>query len=331
MPSSSRNRFDVISVGDTMLDLFFKIHEASVACQSKPGSCLLCLEYGEKIPVQKVTKVAGAGNASNAAIGAQRLGMKSMIVSILGTDDVAQDILRRWKQEGVNTSGVVQDKKHDTSMSAVLEFQGDRTILLYNQPRQYSLPRLPTTSWIYYTALGPKHERLEKQLLTYLKQHPGTQLLFNPGPHQIRRGLISLTPVIARSDVFIVNKEEAEHMLATTSSPKVLVQEFLELGAKHVVITDGAQGAWGGNKDSVWSSPIFPGPVVERTGAGDSFAIGVMYALFAHQSLFEALRYGTANAWSVIQHVGPHVGLLDKPHLLKILKKFHKIQPRLAR
>ena len=331
MPRSSRPLFDVITIGDAMLDLFFDIHEANLRCQKKPGSCLLCMEYGEKIPVQSVTKVVGAGNASNAAIGAKRLSMKSAIMTVIGKDDVARDMINGWKKEGVNTSYVIHDPKHETSMAAVLQFQGDRTILLCNQPRLYKLPGLPTSRWIYYTALGPKHEALEKQLLRYLKQHPDTQLLFNPGPHQIRRGLKSLSPIIARTDVLVVNKEEAAHILAADSSPAGLIDGLLQQGAKQVVVTDGPEGSWAGDEMHIWNCPIFPGPIKERTGAGDSFATGVMYALSTGQTLPEALRYGTGNAWSVVQFVGPHAGLLSPARLLTILKKFKKIQPRMIR
>ena len=331
MPHAPRSLYDVITIGDAMVDLFFQIHEASVTCQKKPGSCLLCLEYGEKIPVQSVIKVAGAGNASNAAIGARRLGMKSAIVSILGKDDMAQEILKNWKQERIQTTYVVQDAKHETSLAAVLQFQGDRTILLHNQPRTYILPRIPAARWIYYTALGPKHERLEKQLLRYLKQHPQTHLLFNPGPHHIRRGIKSLGSIIARSDLLIVNKEEAEHMLATEASPRILIDQLLKIGARQVIITDGSQGSWAGDGEHLWHCPIFPGPIVDRTGAGDSYAIAVLFALFQNKSLPEALRYGTAHGWSVVQHIGPHIGLLNQKQMQKVLQKFRAIQPRIIR
>ncbi len=329
MPHPNRNRYDVITIGDTMLDLFFHIHEANVACQKKPGKCLLCLEYSEKIPVQSVINVPGAGNASNAAIGTRRLGLKSAIVSILGTDPVAQTIKQRWKKERVGISWVTTDKKHETSLSAVLQFQGDRTILVSNQPRTYTLPSLPSCTWIYYTALGPKHTLLEKQLLQYLKRHTGTALLFNPGPHHIRRGWKSLSPILKRSNLLILNKEEAAHILASDAPVTTLVDELLARGAQQVVVTDGPEGAWAGDGSHVWHCPIFPGPIVERTGAGDSFAVGVLFGLSQQRSLGEALRYGTANAWSVVQYVGPHAGLLSSVALFKTLHRFRAISSRL--
>jgi sugar/nucleoside kinase (ribokinase family) len=74
--------------------------------------------------------------------------------------------------------------------------------------------------------------------------------------------------------------------------------------------------------------PIFKGPIKERTGAGDSYTIGFLYALFAGKDLPEAMRFGTANAWSVVQAIGPQKGLLMKNEMEKTLKKFAKIKAR---
>ena len=319
---------DVITIGDCMLDIFLQIHEASVTCRK--DHCLLCLEYGEKIPVQAMTSIAGCGNASNAAIGASRLGMKAAIVSIIGNDEVGNQIKRTWKQEGVQTPYVTIDKKHETSLSTVLRFQGDRTILVYNQPRTYRLPTLATSAWIYYTALGPGHEPLEKSLLQHLKQHPEIQLVTNPGPHQIRRGRTALTPLIRRSNLFVVNKEEAAQILNTKGTPVSLLKKLLTLGATRVAITDGPNGAWAGDEGGIWYAPSLSKNPIDSTGAGDSFATGMMYALSQQLSLKDALLYGGLNAQSVIHFVGPHAGLLKKAQLAALLKNVRHSKPRLV-
>ncbi len=105
--------FDFIAIGDSTLDVFLTLHEASVSCQLNKEQCLLCLEYAEKIPVESVVKVPGAGNASNAAVGASRLGLKSAIVSILGKDEIGKEIMGGWMKAGVATKYVQFDPKHE--------------------------------------------------------------------------------------------------------------------------------------------------------------------------------------------------------------------------
>ncbi|MSR85366.1 carbohydrate kinase family protein [Candidatus Uhrbacteria bacterium] len=322
--------FDLIAIGDSTLDVFLHINEATVSCQLNKTQCLLCLEYAEKIPVESVLKVPAAGNASNAAVGGSRLGLKTAIVSIVGGDETGKEIIACWKQEGVARAYVQIDRQHETNYSTVLNFHGERTILVYHQPRTYRLPKIDGAKWIYYTSIGKKHEILERQLLTHLKHYPKTRLMFNPGAHQLHRGLNKLKPVIARSSLFIVNKEEAMRLLEDGERPiPNMLMNFHHLGAGIVVITDGSKGAYATDGKQIWSCPIFPGPMVERTGAGDSFSTAFLYGLSRDWSIPDCLRAGTANAWSVVQKIGPQTGLLNTTGLNKVLKKFSKIKARL--
>lgn len=319
--------YEFISIGDSTLDVFLQISEASVSCQLDKEQCLLCLEYAEKIPVDSVVKISGAGNASNAAVGARRLGLRSAIVSILGKDDIGKEIYEFWKKEGVSTKYVLFDKKHDTNFSTVLNYKGERTILVHSEPRTYRLPKIDGAKWIYYTSLGPGHETLERQLIAHLKKHPQQKLCFNPGTKHLRRGLQSLKPVIARANVFIVNKQEAELLLGDGERPvHSLLVGLKRLAPDIVVITDGPKGSYATDGKTIWSQPIFPGPVVERTGAGDSYATAFVSGLFMGLSVPEAMAAGTANSRNVVLYIGPLKGLLTRSKLKAALKKFKKIK-----
>lgn len=320
---------DLIAIGDSTLDVFLNIKEATVSCVVNKAQCLLCLNYAEKIPVETVVKVPGAGNASNAAVGGRRLGMKSAIVSIVGNDETGQEIIRGWKKERVDTRYVTVDAKRETNYSTVLNFKGERTILVHHQPRSYSLPTLDGPKWVYYTSIGKNHVRLQQQLVAYLKKRPETKLAFNPGTHQLRRGLKALTPVIARSEIFIVNMQEAWHLLEDGERPiQNILMSFVNLGAKHVIITDGPNGSYATDGKEFWFHPIYPGPVLERTGAGDSYTIGLLHGMFKEASLPKAMGYGSINAWSVVQKIGPQAGLLTHGQMQKAMAKFSNIKPR---
>ncbi len=322
----SKAAYDLIAIGDSTLDVFLDIDEASVNCQLNKRQCLLCFDYADKIPVNSVTKVPGSGNASNAAVGASRLGMKSAIVSVLGNDETGQEIIRGWKKEGVSEEYIVVDKKHATNYSTVLNFKGERTILVHHQPRTYRLPELNHTKWIYYTSIGNRYQAMERKLLKYLKAHPDVKLAFNPGSHQLHNGLEAMKPVIKRSNMFIVNRDEAIRLLEDGDRPiPNMLMNYHHMGADIVVITDGPKGSFASDGTKTWSLPIFEGPVKERTGAGDSYTIGFVYALASGKDIPTAMRYGTANSWSVVQHIGPQKGLLTKTKMQKALKKFARI------
>ncbi len=109
---------------------------------------------------------------------------------------------------------------------------------------------------------------------------------------------------------------------------KALLRQLQQVGPRQGVVTDGPNGAYAFDGKRFWSMPIFEVPVIERTGAGDSFSTGVIAALAAGESMKEALRWGTFNSASVIQDVGPQKGLLKKSEMQKFLRTHKDVQAK---
>jgi ribokinase/sulfofructose kinase len=86
------------------------------------------------------------------------------------------------------------------------------------------------------------------------------------------------------------------------------------------VITDGKHGAYGFDGEHLYHSKIFPGKLVEATGAGDSFATGFIGATMNNKTIQDALAWGCVNSSSVIGYVGPQKGLLSNREIIKRLK-----------
>ena len=320
--------FDLIAIGESLRDVFYTIHEASVSCTINKDRCLLCLEYAEKIPVEQVVKVPAAGNSSNAAVGASRLGLHAALVSWIGTDHAGTHMVEALNNERVDLRFMLQDKNRPTSEATIITFQGERTQLVYFQPRTYRLPKLPTTRCIYYSAMGNKHVDFDRVLVHELARRPGTFFSFQPGTTHVRKGFQTMKPLIARSDLFILNKDEAHTLLADGERTVCnMLEGFHHHGAKTVVITDGRNGAEAYDGKTHWRMPIYDGEAKERTGAGDSFACAVTVALLKGLDLPTALRWGTANSWSVVREIGPQKGLLTSSNMQRVLKKYAKIKP----
>lgn len=321
---------DVLAIGDTMLDVFIDIDEARVECSIDKQRCEITFPFGEKIPVKSVTRFPGAGNASNAAIGARRLGLSSAILATVGDDEAGRSILTRWKQEGVDTRLVRTAKNQATNYSSIITYKGERTIFVHHEPYDYTLPkRLPVAKRLYYTSLGQQHLALEQALLTYLDQHPQIRVTFQPGTHQLRRLARGTQEILKRTDILVMNKEEAELFLEQPAGAPIAQQleRLLATGCRIAVITDGEHGSHAISQDGMWSCASFPVPSVERTGAGDSYATAFTWAIDKGYTIPQAMLYGTANAALVIQHIGPQDGLGDRQALDRMIKKFATITP----
>lgn len=322
---------DVFSIGDTVLDTFIDIQETAVHCRLDRTGCQICFRLGEKVPVDGLTKIPGAGNASNAAVASRRLGLSSAIYATIGRDEAGRSILKRWIEEGVQTTFVAQSHEFETNYHTVLSYKGERTILIYHHPYHYALPkRLPPLKRLYYTSLGKNHQGFERELLAHLTAHPEIRVTFQPGTHQLQRLARGLTNVLVRTDIIAMNREEAELFLEQPAgaSIKDQLQRLLELGPRIAIITDGEHGSYASNGTEAWQCDSFPVPCLERTGAGDAYTTTFTWAIDKGFSIPEAMRHATANSASVIQFVGPQVGLLNREGVERMMRKYSQIQPK---
>lgn len=319
--------FDLISIGDSVVDTFIPLSDALV--EDIKGELMLCLKYGKKIPVGHSISLV-AGNAANNAVGASRLKMKTAIYVNIGNDQEGQNIKDKLIKEGIDTSFVILNQDLPTNHHVVLTFKGERTILVYHQPWKYILPDLDTTKWVYFTSLAPTfvESNIVNQVVNYLER-VSARLVYNPGTFQIKSGVKKNPRLLSLTEVFIVNADEAKIILGYEASENIPVKKLLssitDLGPKEAIITDGSNGSYGFDGEKFYHLGVFPAKLVESTGAGDAFSTGVLAGFFHKEELKEAMRWGASNAASVIEQIGPQAGLLTLEQMQEKLKENSKI------
>ena len=317
---------DIIGIGDASEDVFLQLLEADVHCRKGAGRCELCMTYADKIPIGRVDRLVG-GNSINLAIGMRRLGFKSAFVVVLGNDDQGKKIVEALKADGVSTRYVTVDRKSMTNHSTILNLNAERTILIYHVNRKYKLPKLEKAKWLYYSSMGHGFEVIHKDLMRYIKKY-NVRLGFNPGTHQLRNPN-AIAEFFGVSEVILLNKEETQLILKNkTNNFKTLLRGLKRLGGKTVVVTDGPKGSYAYDGMDFYFQDIYKVPVVERTGCGDSYSTGFIAALMRGHDVKEAMRWGTVNAASVIQKIGPQPGLIKLAELRRILRSHPRFKPK---
>lgn len=319
---------DVVAIGDTTQDIFLKMSDASVVCDLDQQNCKISFDYADKIAVDQKTDVPAVGNAANHAIGIARLGLKSAIYTVVGDDDQGQKAKQVFEENGVSSEYMSFDTKHGTNLSIVINFRSERTIFVYHEPRAYDVPDFKPPQWIYLTsASGEGVKELHSQTIGYLKDNPGVKLAFNPGTHQIHLGKEKLLPLLERTDILFLNREEAAEILEVdTLDVHELASAYHHIGAKTLVLTDGSKGSYVSDGKTIWTAGIFDGPVIERTGAGDSYGSGFLAATIKGKGIPEAMAWGNANSTSVVQFIGAREGLLTEEALLKMIEENNSVQ-----
>lgn len=111
----------------------------------------------------------------------------------------------------------------------------------------------------------------------------------------------ALLGVIRRVDLLTVNEHEARHLTGKGSLLKA-AHKILEMGPQYALIKKGEHGAFLMSKDDILIVPAWPlVDVLDPTGAGDTFAGGLIGTLAAHgkitrENLHDALVNATVAA-----------------------------------
>jgi ribokinase len=313
-----RKQIDILAVGDITTDAFIRLKDAHVTCKVNSNDCEICMRFGDKIPFEYVKVVKAVGNAANAAVSGARLGLNSALLANLGDDQNGKDCLATLQREKVITSYMKVHKNKPTNYHFVLWFDVDRTILVNHTEFDYRLPKItPPPKWIYLTSLASNTLAYHLEIADYLEKNPTVKLAFQPGTFQMKLAN-ELSRIYKRTDLFVVNVEEAQRLLNTESHDvKILMKSIHDQGPKLVAITDNTEGAYLYDGEHYYHIPMYPDPrpAFERTGCGDAWASTFVAALARGHAPLEALMWAPINPMSVAQFIGAQEGLLTMDQL----------------
>ncbi|GAC1412244.1 MAG: carbohydrate kinase family protein [Candidatus Doudnabacteria bacterium] len=321
--NGKKSTYDIVGIGDCTIDSFIEVKEATLSCDKNHEHCSLGFPFGDKIPYENLT-VLSAGNANNASVGMSRLGMKAGYYGTVGNDVNGGIILNQLKKEKVDTK-LMSVQKQQTNSHYVLVYQGDRTILIKHQDYNYTLPKgIESTRWIYFSSVGKKGLSLHDDVAKILEKNPDIKMSFNPGTFQLRLGMKKLSPLMKRTEIFCVNKEEAQGLVGgELNDIRSLAEKLHKAGPKIVVITDSLKGSYCLAEGEFYYIGVYPHKPIEATGAGDAYATGFAAAIMHGLPVLEAMRWGARNGANVATMVGPQAGLVTKKQMEEDLKK-HK-------
>lgn len=321
------DQFDVISVGDIVTDAFIKLIDENAHTYDNEDGRWLAMPYGMKVPFDHAEIIAGVGNAANAAVSFARLGLKSSLITNIGGDNYGTDIVHALHRNKVDTRFVRINPGKISNYHYVLWYKEERTILIKHEVYDYHWPHLSKKEmpkWLYFSSVSQHAIDYHDDVSDWLDDNPEVKLAFQPGTFQMEAGVERLKRIYARTEVLILNREEAA---LVSGGDRANVHDLLDrlhnLGPKIVVITDGPKGAYASDGPKRLKMPLYPDPKppYERTGAGDAFASTFVAALIKGNTLEGALQWAPINSMEVVQYVGAQKGLVDETQLEQLLQK----------
>lgn len=324
---SGPKQIDVMSIGDIVTDDFIDLIEKEEHTYRNEHGKWLAIPFGTKIPFDHHEVIPAVGNASNAAVAFARLGLGSSFATNIGGDQIGRDMIAVLEREGVDHRFVRINPKHKSNYHFVLRFGAERTILIKHEEYDYHWPHLSqaeTPRWVYFSSISEHAIAYHDQVSDWLDKSPDVKMAFQPGTFQMQAGVERLRRIYERSEVLILNREEAAFVGGGNHADiHDLINKLHALGPKIIVLTDGPDGAYASDGQNRLKMPIYPdiAPPSDRTGAGDAFASTFVAALVRGNNIEGALQWAPINSMSVCQKVGAQAGLLKAPELEAYLRK----------
>lgn len=310
----------ILCVGDIITDAFIKLSEEfTKSYKDDNGYTMLSMQLGAKLPYDEVEIVKAVECSPNAAVSLSRLGLEADLMTWIGDDKTGEEMIEYLRGQGVGTDNIVVEAGMKSNYHYVLRYGADRTKLQKFEDFSYRWKDPATTpNWLYLGVLGEKTAPLHEAILDYLTRNPDVKLAFQPGMYHLMWGIEKMAPFYQRSEITIMNREEAAQVTGRELSDiKALLQGLHDLGVTVAVVTDGPAGAYASDGNKTLFMPNYPDPQppLDRTGAGDAFASTIVAALALGNSLETALEWAPINSMSVVQQMGAQAGLLDKGSL----------------
>tara|TARA_B100000470_G_scaffold35644_1_gene24810 strand:+ start:288 stop:1193 length:906 start_codon:yes stop_codon:yes gene_type:complete len=161
-----------------------------------------------------------------------------------------------------------------------------------------------------YLLLGNTSPKVQLAILDQIETKPF--IILDTFKLYIDTTLEDLKKTMHRSDLLCINYNEALY-LSKLSNPSIddIAKCILDMGVKSLIIKKGEEGAsFFNNQDNFSIAAYYIDQVMDTTGAGDSFAGGLISSLMNGADIKEAMVEGSVMASFCIENIA-HKGLIS--------------------
>lgn len=235
------------------------------------------------------------GSPLNVAVGLSRLGVPTAFLTKISYDYFGNILLSYLKENKVDLAFVLKEKSPTLLAFVVLQgdnepefiFYGTETADMNLKLEDIPLPLPDDIGTIHIGSLAMVREPCATTLSAFVfREHARKLISFDPNirPQAIQNIAVyrkRFLQLLSVTDVLKLSKRDAEYLFPDFClQEKELVQEWLGLGPKLVVVTLGPNGARAYSAKFVVDVEALPTKVVDSVGAGDSFMAALLAAFY---------------------------------------------------
>lgn len=252
------------------------------------------------------------GNGSNTSFALATLGAPVRLLGMVGHDTRAEYLLDKLRGAGADVRFVGRSAEPTTTTICVANSTGDRLFIqrvgsskeAFAEPTEFTADLIAGVSHYHQANLYslPNLRRNSERQMARAKL-AGLTTSLDTGWATDGKWMEVLEPALAHTDLMFVNEDEAFE-LTGQRDPDAIAHRLRQHGARDIAVKLGARGCViyrGGDRIA---APAFSVPVVDTTGAGDSFAAGFLAALYRGLDCKSAARVANAVGGHAVMQLG---------------------------
>ncbi len=270
-------------------------------------------ERGEDTLITRQFQKVG-GCPYNVARTLQNLGLDPVLYSAISSDEMGRELARTVEREGLNPSALYPLEGEPTGYCMiVLDGEGERTFFTFRgceghfDPARLPRPVVEEAAAVFVTGIYLLYPGWSEKAVDFLEElaAAGVPVLFDPGPLLGEMDPALLRRMVELASILTPNRQERrelERLLGIPSLPEWGFARRLACLAE----TWGEGGARLYAPEGAKTLPALPAQVVDTTGAGDSFAGGLLAGLLMGQTPLQAAWTASACGALTTEAVGAH-------------------------
>ncbi|KAF0996570.1 ribokinase [Geobacillus sp. TFV-3] len=271
---------------------------------------------GETILGEQFLTTPG-GKGANQAVAAARLGANVQMIGAVGDDAFGQELIRSLQNEGISVDCVKPVTHQHTGIASItISEQDNRIIVVPGANHALTIEDINecesaiAKSDVCLLQLEIPIPVVERAV-AIAKRH-GVRIIVNPAPAQ------PLPSSVLEQASFLTPNEHERVILFAGMDEEAFVDRL--------IVTEGAKGVriWQEGQERL--IPSFQVPVVDTTGAGDTFNGALAVALAEGKPLDEACRFANAAAALSVTKLGAQAGMPRRQEVESFLFKQRESQ-----
>jgi ribokinase len=268
--------------------------------------------------------LAPGGSAANVAAWVARLGAHAAFVGAVGTDAFGDLIVADLAREGVQ-GHITRTPDHDTGVIVVMIDKAGQRSMITNQgadfhlyPEHIPVAVIQQAAHVHITAwsLFSDPPRAAALHAAQIAKAAGATVSFDPASYQMIRemGRDTFDAIIAQLPIDIILPNRDEGMILTGEREPLLIARALRKRFKDAVVVlkldkDGCVISAPGYEHHHTTHEV---PVIDATGAGDSFNAGFLSSYLRDGDLAKAAQLANNLGSWVVSHFGARPAVDDQ-------------------